>query len=374
MQPEDVELPELSVDALAADEEALRRAGFDGVVDAHPVAGVWRQVGGPTDSDFGPGGYERSVLMLNPATRIAALYRSFRGSLAVVMGGELALDAPRDPAHPFAGAIELRTDPSLSSRFPAGRVPLGGTPPRFVEPPAGASPWRLEWTRNGDRLVLGGRVYEPADIAEFERIRRGGGDVATAEERAERTVAPGPGSTAGPTASRPAPKPKQTSFFGVVGGGNRFVYVVDVSGSMMGPKLERLKLELEKSVAMLPDDAEFSIAFFSDGAQVIDQGWMVAQRDRQRAIAAIRLQDCDGGTDPTRALDFAFTTLSPLPDCVFFMTDGLMDPHVVDHVRALNAGRVKTVFHTIGFGEPGAEPVLRQIADENAGTYTYVAP
>jgi len=369
-----IPLPEFEVRPLEADETALERAGNTKPIDAHPIAGVWEQIDGPNTADFGPGGYERSIVMLNPATKIAAVYRVFRGSIAIVIGGELALDVPATERSRQGGTCTLRSDPSLSSKFPQARVPLGGSPAKFADPPAGGDQakqqWQLAWTRDKQTLVLDGKRYSPTTVDAFESIRRGGGDVASKEELKE--TAP----TRAATAAGAGPKPKEAAFFGVRGGGKRFVFIVDVSGSMQGPKLDRAKAELTKSVQTLPPDAEFSIVFFSSDAQVIDQNWMLASRDSARAIQLIAQQGSEGGTDPTAAFDFAFQTLSPVPDCIFFMTDGMIPPWTPDHVRKLNAARIPTMIHAITFGTPGDEPAMRpmmeQIAKENHGTYTFV--
>jgi Mg-chelatase subunit ChlD len=365
-----IELPELEIETLEADQSALLRAGNTRTIDAHPLAGVWEQVEGPNTADFGPGGYDRSIVMLNPGTRIAAVYRVFRGSIAIVMGGELALDLGQDDGVKREGTAELRIDPSLPSRFPPSRLPLGGNPARFAEPPVPGNPWRLEWRRDQLQLVLGDKRYAPSTVEAFESIRRGGGDVATPDEASERAPTR-PAVTAGA-----GPKPKEAAFFGVRGGGKRFVFIVDVSGSMLGAKLDRLKDELTKSVRALERDAEFSIVFFAGDAQVIDQSWMTASSDRDRAIQLIARQGCSGGTDPTKAFDFAFKTLSPIPDCVFFMTDGQIPPWIPDHVRGLNAARIPSEIHTIVVGSPTEEPAMRphmeRIASENHGTYTFV--
>ena len=366
-----IDLPELEVEVLKTDDYTLERAGDNKPIDVHPIAGVWEQIDGPNSADFGPGGYERSIVMLNPSTRVAAIYRVFRGSIRLVIGGELALDAPRPGANVRAGELELRVDPSLPSKFATTRVPLGGTPPQFAEPPTGASPWRLTWKREQQQLVIGGKRYTPTTLDAFEDIRRGGGDVAAPDEVGE--LAPQP--RKGATAAR-GPKPKEAAFFGVRGGGKRFVFIVDVSGSMQGPKLDRMKDELTKSVRALATDAEFSVVFFAGGAEVIDQGWMKASTDKARAVALIGQQGCLGGTDPTEAFNFAFKSLSPIPDCIFFMTDGQIPPWIPANVRTLNSARIPTEIHSIIIGtaqeEPVLKPLMEQIANENRGTYTFV--
>lgn len=372
-----IELPEFDIHRLEDDRTALERAGNTKATHAHPITGIWQQSSGERTSDFAPGGYERSVLMLNPATRVAAIYRVYRGSLVLVMGGELALevapDGPermQDDVTRGSGSIVLRRDPSLAGAFPTRPTRLGGKPERFIDPPQPGDSFRLAWKRVGLELELDGKRYQPSTLEAFESLRRGGDDPATAEERRETApVAPVAGGAA-------AGKPKEAAFFGVRGGGKRFVFIVDISGSMNGPKLDRLKQELTQSVRSLADDAEFSVVFFSGGAQTIDQGWMSARRDRDRAVQAIAAQGCDGGTDPTQAFEFAFKALSPIPDCIFFMTDGQIPPWIPDHVRTLNAARIPSVVHTIVVGTAAEEPLIRplmeQIANENHGTYSFI--
>lgn len=370
----EIDLPDFEIHESNADITALERAGRSGAREVHAISGVWEQIEGPSEADFGPGGYERSVLMLNPATKVAAIYRVFRGSIVIVMGGELALELPEEaqlPSRgPRAGTLVLRTDPSLSSRFPNRRMALGGTQARYAEPPAAGDPWTVAWSCDGDRLVLGGKTYARTTLDVFESIRRGGGDISTPEERVE--TAPGK-----PSAARSDTVPtKEAAFFGVRDGGRRFVFIADISGSMAGSKLDRLKTELADSIRALDDDAEFAVIFFAGSAHAISRGWMQAKVDRDRAVQLIGQQGCNGGTDPTAAFNFAFQSLSPIPDCIFFMTDGQIPPWIPELVRRLNSARIPTVVHSIVVGsvaeEPAIRPLMEQIASENRGTYTFV--
>ena len=364
-----IELPEFTIHHLESDQELLDRAGDTTPIASHPLAGVWLQSHGSTDADFGPGGYDESILMLNPATKIAALYRTFRGSFSIVMGAEFAIEIPAAVGAGYGSTFELKLDPSLSSKFPTSPVPLGGNPAQFAQPPQIGNPWSLEWKREGSRLTIDKKHYIQTSIDAFEALRRGNSSDATSErpKAADRTPTP---------ATASAMKPRQAAFFGVSGGGKRFVFIVDVSGSMQGAKLDRLKAELTKSIQDLDADAEFSIVFFASGAEVIDQDWMHASADRNRVVQVIAQQGCMGGTDPTEAFEFAFKSLSPIPDCIFFMTDGQIPPWIPDHVRALNNAKIGTVINSIVVGtaaeEPAFRPLMEQISLENHGSYTFI--
>lgn len=356
-----IELPEIEIHELEADPDAVDRAAELSTPFIHPVQGVWEQVEGPTDADFGPGNYSRSVLMLNPGRGMGAVYRVFRGDITIVLGGEFAIDAP-EPTSRLSGTIEIRRDPSLASRFRETPMPIGGMPAVIVAPPAGRGPWPSDWTREGDQLVLGGKRYAPSDRAAFELLRRGGGDVATEADRRERA----------PDVAVSVRKPSRTGFFGIRGGGKRVCYIVDISGSMMGQKLVRLKQELESSINGLPDETQFSIVFFDGAHHVIQEAWMKGDADKKRAVASIQAQGTGGGTDPRSAFDFALGGLDPLPDVIFFMTDGMIPPDTASHISGLNGGAARTVVHAICLGENASEPMMRQIANESGGQYLFV--
>ena len=356
-----IELPEIEIHELEADPDAVARAAELSTPFIHPVQGVWEQIDGATDADFGPGDYSRSVLMLNPGRGMGAVYRVFRGDITIVLGGEFAIDAP-EPTSRLSGTIEIRRDPSLASRFRETPMPIGGTPAVIVTPPAGRGPWSLDWKREGDQLVLGDKRFAPSDRAAFELLRRGGGDVATEADRRERA----------PNVAVSVRKPSRTGFFGIRGGGKRVCYIVDISGSMMGQKLVRLKQELESSINGLPDETQFSIVFFDGAHHVIQEAWMKGDADKKRAVAAVQAQGTGGGTDPRSAFDFALGGLDPLPDVIFFMTDGMIPPDTASHISGLNGGAARTVVHAICLGENASEPMMRQIANESGGQYLFV--
>jgi hypothetical protein len=99
---------------------------------------------------------------------------------------------------------------------------------------------------------------------------------------------------------------------------------------------------------------------------------MSSDADRRNAMQVIANQGSGSGTDPTGAFEFAFRTLNPLPDCIYYMTDGQTYADVVGLLRSLNAGPQKTSIHAIAFGDQTLEAVMKQIAAENNGTYLFV--
>ncbi len=167
-----------------------------------------------------------------------------------------------------------------------------------------------------------------------------------------------------------------TRFFGVEATGSRFAYIVDISGSMAGPKLESLKHELESSIDTLAEHASFSVVLFSTDATPLGgkAGWTdAAQRHKKATFAQIATIQASGATNPAPAFEIVFS-LRPRPDAIYFMTDGLFDAAVVGQIEQINRSSAGTLVpvHCIAFTSRESEHLLKRIAEFSDGTYTYV--
>lgn len=164
------------------------------------------------------------------------------------------------------------------------------------------------------------------------------------------------------------------SFFGVEATGNRFVFIVDVSGSMsVGGKIEALRTQLTKSIQNLVETSTFCVFTFSDDALPLgnSKDWSQAIDERKRwARRCISGLAPSGGTVPINAFRMALK-LRPKPDAIYFMTDGLFDPEAVDEIARLNTAHIP--IHCIAFMSPESETLLRRIASQSRGTYTFVS-
>ncbi|MCW5775336.1 MAG: VWA domain-containing protein [Phycisphaeraceae bacterium] len=163
-------------------------------------------------------------------------------------------------------------------------------------------------------------------------------------------------------------------FFGAEATGSRFIYIVDVSGSMsFGGRIERLRDELSKSIDGLFENAHYSVITFSTGAQALggEVRWLQAnernKRSTRRDIMGIQ---SGGGTNPAPGFDLAFR-LRPRADAIFFMTDGEFPDQVAGEIERLNAEH-RVPIHCICFMSREAEALMRRIARESGGTYTFV--
>ena len=165
------------------------------------------------------------------------------------------------------------------------------------------------------------------------------------------------------------------SFFGVEARGSRFAYIVDVSGSMAGPKIKTLRRELSGSLESLSEHAEFFVVFFSSDAKILGgrKKWTRAlRRNKDYAQRDLSAVTTGGATNPLPAFEIAFN-LRPHPDAIYFMTDGQFSELVVGEVARMNASWIEPIpIHTIAFVSREAESQLRRIADKSGGTYTYI--
>lgn len=161
-------------------------------------------------------------------------------------------------------------------------------------------------------------------------------------------------------------------FYGIKATGRRFVFVTDCSGSMQGDRLQRLKDELRQSISSLNPRVEFFIVFFNDIAVPMPSRVCVkaAPKQVERYLEWADGVQSSGGTDPSEAMAIA---LKLRPSAVFLLTDGVFDAGPTLEVIENHSQGRRVQINTIAFGEMGSEPVLRRIAEQNKGTYRYVA-
>jgi len=166
-----------------------------------------------------------------------------------------------------------------------------------------------------------------------------------------------------------------TSFFGIEARGSRFLYIVDVSGSMSeSDRIGTLRTNLIESMNALPEQAQFLIIAYSDNAFVIDGAYRWNRADdgtKFKVRTWINRLVSSGGTEPAPAFEEAFK-LKPRPDVIYFMTDGQQTDVLPGFIRALNTRGRRTKINTIVFGDWDGEEVMRRIAKESGGQYRYV--
>lgn len=166
-----------------------------------------------------------------------------------------------------------------------------------------------------------------------------------------------------------------TSFFGVESRGTRFVYIVDVSGSMsQSDRIGTLRRNLVDSINRLPSHASFLVIAYNDQAIPLHNAFRWSKADEPskfRARAWVNKLISSGGTEPSSSFEQAFK-LKPRPDVIYFMTDGQQTEVLPSLIGELNSKGRRTKINTIVFGDRGGEEVMRRIANESGGQYRYV--
>ena len=324
------------------------------------MTGIWEEdlLSGTRGSpDFAPGGYDRRLLGIDITNGRMTVIQS-HGPVVVSADFDLLI---MQNSFRVASAIDGSTD--FSGTSPQTIQALGGT----FESPLVELPVTLDVGGEGDHRILDGRQYFRSTFEEYRSLR-GDQDGEFVPEDVVGRIGVG-GESSQPTGGA-APT---VDFFGTKASGRFFCFVVDVSGSMSGEKLEALKRELMRSIDALPDSARFQVVFFSDGATTLSNSWMraggSAVRGFQRKLVPVGAQ---GGTNPAPALQYAFSSLEPRPDVLFLLTDGQMPADVPAVIRGLNDSASMTQVHTIAFGQGSVAAPLQQIADENGGVFNLV--
>jgi Ca-activated chloride channel family protein len=165
----------------------------------------------------------------------------------------------------------------------------------------------------------------------------------------------------------------KASFMGLEAYGRRFCIIADRSSSMAGAPLAFVKNELITTLGGMRAGSRFYVIFYDTMAEPCPANrWLTGRVDARNLADWVARVDARGGTDPLPAFQLAFA-MNPLPDTIFFMTDGIFNPGAADVIAAMNTGRKKVPIYTISFINPGAAFLLQRIAAESGGGYRHVA-
>jgi hypothetical protein len=173
-------------------------------------------------------------------------------------------------------------------------------------------------------------------------------------------------------------------FFGSVAYGNRFVFVLDVSGSMGDDNRYRAAAsELIYSISQLRSDQHFAVLLFSNRMRTMldvhpSRLELVPATDRHKKqleywLASIRP---NGWTDPRGALVAA---IHLEPDAIFLLSDGQfrlanqpeLGPAALALVQAENRNRIP--IHTVAFVDLRSRATLQMMAAATGGSFRFVA-
>ncbi len=170
-------------------------------------------------------------------------------------------------------------------------------------------------------------------------------------------------------------------FFGSFAEGQRFVFVIDCSGSMNGDRWTRAKYELERSIDGLGEEQQFCVILYNSYATIMLDSRKVellnaTEENKSSAIDWLDKQYPNGGTYPRPAV---MAALRVDPDAIFLLSDGEIQDNTREFLLAKNSVKDeesgsyrKIPVHTIALLSTFGQTVLNAIADENEGTFTRV--
>ncbi|MDA8563446.1 VWA domain-containing protein [Mariniblastus sp.] len=174
-------------------------------------------------------------------------------------------------------------------------------------------------------------------------------------------------------------------FYGIEMEGNRFVFVIDASTSMLeGGRWGRAVNELLEAISQLKSSQEFLVMTYNSGFRPMlnmprDQIDLVrATRGNKRRLANwLHAQYPNGVTMPAGAM---MVGLNLNVDAIYLLSDGLLMDRTDSMLRQHNRPRQarfgagqKTPVHTIAMDMDGdGADMLRVIAEENAGIFRVV--
>jgi Ca-activated chloride channel family protein len=159
------------------------------------------------------------------------------------------------------------------------------------------------------------------------------------------------------------------------------LFVLDVSGSMAGEKIEQAKEALRFCLNSLQPEDMFAIVSYSDDVERNSDEMLRATRDNVRsAMRYVDALSAAGGTDINRALLEALSIdgAQSSADYVIFLTDGEptvgeTNPDRITHnIRAANGDSWKIFCFGVGY-DVKAE-LLDRISEESGAIASYVRP
>nr|MDQ6872969.1 VIT and VWA domain-containing protein [Gemmatimonadota bacterium] len=174
--------------------------------------------------------------------------------------------------------------------------------------------------------------------------------------------------TLSPPSVRPRPVPRDLTF------------VIDVSGSMSGQKIEQARAAGKQILSSLSPMDRFRLIDFSSDVRTFRDGFSTATRENLRAAERYLDQlDAQGSTNISGALDEALSAaVQPgrLP-IILFLTDGQptvgeRDPSVIASHVAKERGSRR--LFTFGVGADLNVSLIEQLAIEGRGTASFVRP
>jgi hypothetical protein len=189
-----------------------------------------------------------------------------------------------------------------------------------------------------------------------------------------------PSPTALPPPRVPQTEDEGASYYGLRLRARQMIFVMDVSGSMAGPRLQNAKKELIQAIQRLPPKAQFNLVFFNNKLHVWSAKLVEATPEaKKQAVSLIENLSAGGNTHTYDALRAA---LELKVETIYLLTDGqptggliVQTDGILTAIRTQNRLQASAIY-TIGLS-PGLETgtfskFLQSLAEQNHGQYRKV--
>ncbi|MDE0087456.1 MAG: VIT domain-containing protein, partial [Candidatus Poribacteria bacterium] len=159
-----------------------------------------------------------------------------------------------------------------------------------------------------------------------------------------------------------------------------FIFVLDRSGSMKGPKIEQAKKALRFCVNSLNDEDRFNLILFNTDVEPFSEKLVSVKQERENALTFVDNIVGNGGTNINQAL---LNALADKPDpkrprIIVFLTDGEATVGETDTTRILKnvtgENNDRSRIFVFGVGYDVNVNLLDKMAEQNGGTRQYVKP
>ena len=149
----------------------------------------------------------------------------------------------------------------------------------------------------------------------------------------------------------------------------RVAFLLDISDSMSGERLDSVKRTLEAARDLFRDSDRITVVTFGDRGHVL-----AAEAPPATVYEHIANIQTDGCTNLSHGLETLFAQPDRSTwDAVILLTDGHVNVGVtsVTGLLAMAAGIGSMPFYTLGYGADHNQRLLRELALNSCGSYTY---
>ncbi len=171
----------------------------------------------------------------------------------------------------------------------------------------------------------------------------------------------------------------KAKFFGISARGSSFIFVIDCSGSMAGPRWISARNELIRSMRSLRPDQQFCILLYSSFATSFEGNvnkatyFAATPENLDLMTRWLNIQIPGGGTLPLPAVKAA---INLKPDAIFLLSDGELQDDTRGYLWKYNvrgkADEEIVPIHTVSAGMSMGAQLLEVISTENHGKFQQV--